>query len=71
MVRVKIGCKLPHGPTIEVGEPGDDDYRYYQLDGCAGKAPGFTLVPKDVWDIWKRANAKLRYVMDGSIFEAK
>lgn len=68
---VKVGCKLPKGFTIEYGTPGEPGYGFVNLAGGSDKKPGITPVGTVVWTTWKRANAKLRYVMDGSIFEAK
>jgi hypothetical protein len=81
--RINIGCKLPHGLAIEIGMvagntkgntfavPGPD-YRCVVLQGLLGARKGAkygsTLVPKPVWETWVKANAKLRYVVDGSIF---
>jgi len=70
---VSIGCKLPNGFNIEVNATRDakgvisDKYRSVYL---AGKG-AITAVPADVWDLWLRANAKLRYVRDGSIYRVQ
>jgi hypothetical protein len=75
--RVNIGCKLPHGLSLEVGlEPKTGqpttDYRCVVLQGLLkarkGAKYGSTLVPRAVWDTWVKTNAKLRYVVDGSVF---
>lgn len=66
-----IGCKLPAGYTIEVGTPGEDDYAYYVIPGAKGKKPGTAPVPDTVGVRWFKVNAKLRYVVDGSLFISK
>lgn len=75
--RVNIGCKLPHGLVLEVGlDPKvgvpTGKYRSVVLQGTlgarAGAKFGSTLVPRDLWDVWAKKNAKLRYVVDKSVF---
>lgn len=73
---INIGCKLPHGLALEVGldkfgAPGDN-YRCCVLQGLLkarkGAKFGSTLVPKPLWDSWVKTNAKLRYVVEKSVF---
>lgn len=75
--KVMVGCKLPHGLVLEVGlDPKlgipSDKYRNAVLQGTlgarAGAKFGSTLVPRDLWDAWLKKNAKLRYVVDKSVF---
>lgn len=69
---VVIGCRLPNGITMEVGTPGKESYRAVHCKGCDGRGYGRTVgVPKVIADAWFRANAKLRYVVDGSVFVVK
>ena len=73
---INIGCKLPHGLALEVGLEKDGtpgkDYRCVVLQGLLkarkGSKYGSTLVPVAVWASWLKANAKLRYVVDKSVF---
>lgn len=75
--RINIGCSLPHGYVLEIGLPKKTgvpakDYRFAILQGLSGARKGAkfgsALVPKDLWDEWLAKNAKLRYVVDQSIF---
>lgn len=70
---VKIGCKLPYGPTIEIGTPGEEGYKFFELNGWYSTKSkfGVTLIPAEVWEAWVKKNAKLRYVMDGSVYLIK
>ena len=74
---VNIGCKLPHGLVIEIGlDPKTGrptkDYEAFVLQGTlkapAGAKFGTTPIPKSVWEAWVKKNAKLRYVLDKSVF---
>jgi hypothetical protein len=74
---VNIGCKLPHGLVLEIGlDPKTgkptEDYRCVVLQGLLkarkGAKYGTTLVPVVVWEPWLKANAKLRYIVDKSVF---
>jgi hypothetical protein len=75
--RVNIGCKLPHGLVLEIGldpKTGQPTKRYeaFVLQGTIKARPGAkfgeTLVPLSVWEAWVKRNAKLRYVLDKSVF---
>jgi hypothetical protein len=71
---MNVGCTLPHGYVIEVGTPGKPDYRAIQLQGILGSKVPFGMtknVDNSVMKAWFKKNAKLRYVLDGSIFEIK
>lgn len=63
-----VRCTLPNGYTIEVGAPGAEGYAYYNLGPGTPKAPSSNKVPVDVMTRWLKANAKLRYVVDRSIY---
>lgn len=75
--RVNVGCMLPHGLALEVGldtktgQP-TEDYRCVVLQGVLkarkGAKFGSTLVPVGVWEPWLKANAKMRFVVDKSVF---
>jgi hypothetical protein len=75
--RINIGCKLPHGYVIEVGldpktgQP-TDDYEAIVLQGLLkarkGAKYGSTLIDRAAWETWLKKNAKLRYVVEKSIF---
>ena len=70
---VVVGCKLPHGFVIEVGKKGDDKYERYALAGANESkligGHGITVVPKEVWDEWKkRTGHKLVPFKKGFIF---
>lgn len=81
-----IGCKLPHGPCMELGiaqggAPGPN-YKYAIVLGVDDVAPkllvgpkdgkyAITRVPTDLADAWFKANAKSRYVLDKSVFVIK
>lgn len=81
MPDVKVACCLPHGPTLEVGTPGEDDYKAVELQGVVaagakfvsfpnrkGVKFGVTSVPADIWRAWLAKNKTLRYVVDKSVF---
>lgn len=71
---MKVGCKLPGGITIEKGTPGKPGYAYYDVPGRTprgrGFADGVAEVPDDVANAWFKKNAKLRLVIDGSVYRA-
>lgn len=62
---VKVGCTLPHGPTMELGKPGEKTYRYFALKR------GTNMVPAEFAKKWFRDNANLRHVKDRSIYLMK
>lgn len=64
-----VGCKLPSGYTIEVGTPGEPGYVYYTIPGRVGKKDGTLEIPNAVAIRWFRDWAKLRYVVDGSLYK--
>ncbi len=81
MPNVNVACCLPHGPTIEIGEPGTPEYAVFELVGTIaagskfvsfpkrkGVKFGVTAIPADVWDAWLAKNQTLRYVVDKSVF---
>lgn len=73
MPNVTIGCKLPHGTVMETGIPGTKNYAYVVLNGTLNALPkakyGSTRVDSEVWNAWKKQNASLRYLCEGSLFE--
>lgn len=62
-----VGCKLPNGITIDAGTPGKN-YSFVHCVGRKGQRDSFTAVPDDLGADWFRRNAKLRYVVDGSVY---
>lgn len=74
---VTIGCKLPHGPMLEVGsilrtgKPGAG-YQSIVLNGVLnaprGATYGSTKVSYGLWSAWLKRNHYSRSVQDGSIF---
>jgi len=71
-LQVQIACKLPNGYTIESGTPGEEGYEFYNIPGPVGKRVyGQADVPATVWRAWLKANAKLRHVVDKSIYQLK
>lgn len=63
-----VRCSLPKGYTIEVGTPGKEDYAYYDLAPGTPKKPSAQNIPSEVMERWLKVNAKLRYVLDKSIY---
>lgn len=76
---VNVGCKLPHGTVLELGAAKvvktavvyDHIVLQGRLAAKRGAAYGTTAVEAEFWAKWLKMNAKLRYVMDGSIFVVK
>lgn len=66
-----VRCSLPNGYTIEVGVPGEKGYAYYDLKPGTPKKPSVQNIPAEVIYPWLKANAKLRYVLDKSIYVEK
>lgn len=80
-----VGCKLPHGPCMEIGisrsGPGPsyrcaiilgvEDVAPALLVGAKGSRYAVTRVPSDLVEVWFKANAKSRYALDGSVFIIK
>lgn len=73
MPNITIGCRLPHGTVMETGIPGTKNYAYVVLNGTLKALPkakfGSTRVDSELWNAWKKQNASLRYLQEGSIFE--
>jgi hypothetical protein len=77
MPNINIGCKTPHGLPLEIGVNSRNctigkDYQCVVLNGVNKAKPGarygVTSVDEDLWKTWLKANAKLRYVLDGSVW---
>jgi hypothetical protein len=69
---VKIGCRLPHGPTMELGTPGKPDYRFVQIRGMGPSGRlGVTQIPIEFANAWFKANTNARHVKDGSVYRVK
>lgn len=81
---VTIGCKLPHGLVLEMIEPGQGRNpapggERHELKGAnSRRAPNTnplhlpfatTVLPRAFWEAWKKRNADLAYMKNGSIFE--
>lgn len=102
--RIKIGCRLPNGYTLEVGLQTSvrggpqnrpitqiarkDNYQRVKLKGTHSHTatmraqkiqvpsilapePAFTLIPKDLWDQWKKEHPRNGPLKNGDIFEVK
>lgn len=78
MTNITIGCKNPHGLVLELGvhpltQLPTKDYKCVVLNGllkASAKARfAVTIVDEDFWKAWLKKNAKLRYVLDGSVFQ--
>lgn len=79
MANITIGCKNPHGLVLELGvnvrtQMPTDKYQCVVLNGklktgSAKATFGVTTVDEDFWKAWLKKNAKLRYVLDGSVFQ--
>lgn len=69
---VTIGCSLPHGLTLTIGEPGTEGYQFTELAGRLkarkGAKYGTTKVDTTLWVYWVGENNTLRYVAEGSVF---
>lgn len=77
-----VGCKLPHGPCMELGvvngAPGSgykcaivlgvEDVPPTLLVGPKNARYAVTRVASDLVEAWFKMNAKSRYVLDKSIF---
>lgn len=66
-----VGCRLPHGPTMELGTPGKPDYRFVSLKGAVNGRPSVTQVPIEFANDWFARNANNRHVRDGSVYRVK
>ena len=66
---VLIGCKLPNGIILEVG---DQQVELNGLNKCAiiGATHGSTNVDADFWAAWKTQNSTFSALKNGAIFEA-
>lgn len=65
-----IGCKLPNGIVLEVGE------KSVELNGLnksmiVGATHATTEVEDSFWQAWKKTHAGFSAFKSGSIFEAK
>ncbi len=82
-VTVSVGCKLPAGLILEMGTPGEEDYKrisiigrngpndgHGRLAGCVVTAEcGITFgVPKDFIEAWLEKHKKLDAVRNGLVF---
>lgn len=70
---VYVGCRLPHGLHLDVGQ-GEAVKRVTiaganraRLIGGAGVTP----VPKDHWDAWHAKNKDLAFMKSGAVFVTK
>jgi hypothetical protein len=66
---VTIGCKLPNGIVLEIGE------QQVEIDGLnksviIGATHVTTVVDADFWAAWKAKNATFSALKSGAIFEA-
>jgi hypothetical protein len=71
-----IGCKLPNGLIIEIGKPGDPNYRQQKLNGknSALVIGGYGLtenVDEALFDAWAEKNKLLSFMRQGLIFKQK
>jgi hypothetical protein len=65
-----IGCKLPNGIVLEVGE------KSVEINGLnksviIGATHATTEVDNDFWQAWKKEHADFPALKSGAIFEAK
>lgn len=77
---VTVACKLPHGLIIEVGTPGQENYRRFELNGpYSGVRMGkpnslivggyaFTQIPKDVWVEWAKNHKGAAYLKNRAVY---
>lgn len=71
MSTVTIGCKLPAGVIMQVGE------KRVRINGwnqntIQGASHGVTTdVPADLWEAWKKEHADSKLVKDGFIFASE
>ena len=74
MAQVTIGCKLPHGLTLE--HPSDPKAKPVIIAGSnkeliVGSGYGTTQVDADFWEAWKTAHQDFPALLSGAIFESK
>lgn len=68
MSTVTIGCKLPNGIVMQVGEA------RHRINGwnnneIAGLSHGITRdVPEDLWDAWRAEHADAKFITNGIVF---
>lgn len=71
MSTVTIGCKLPNGIHMQMGET-RVRINGWNNNEIAGLSHGITRdVPEDLWDAWSAEHAESKLVKDGFIFAEK
>ena len=77
MSKITVGCRLPNGLVIRVGDPNSGETRVElrgqnaDMNGAIFIQPthcGYTEVDKDFWDKWVAANADFPAYKNGAIF---
>lgn len=72
-----IGCKLPHGVLLEMGDREDDEaYRSHRIIGVLHAHPSELFegaaitrnIPTDFWEAWMKTHSKLSFVKREFIF---
>lgn len=69
MALVTVGCRLPHGIVLEVG---DKSFTVKGLNSSAiiGADHFTTEVDASLWNGWKAANKDSKLLSSGALFEA-
>jgi len=69
MSTVTIGCKLPNGIHMQVGDSPRVRILGWNNNEIAGLSHGITRdVPADLWEAWRKEHADSKLVTNGIIF---
>ena len=72
MSTVTIGCKLPNGIWLKVGEKKPVRINGWNNNVIQGAEHGLTEnVPADLWEAWLKEHAESKLVKGGFIFASK